>query len=122
MNDKERLARALEEAPRDVNLLAVAEHLIDSGLVTVNPPPDPAEWIVEEFRHRASHVGAYTTLRSMLWDRVIVPGPACEGVVPDPVTAAEREVVAAAEDRVDNVVGSVERMHRAVRALREARS
>lgn len=128
MTDAERLAKAWHEARHDRSPLEAFQHLIDSGVVTVNPPPDPAEQIAkalhEAFIDHAPElaVSDESAIRRLIFDGWIVPGPACEGVELDPVTAAEREVIAAAEDWEDDVPGYVQRMHDAVRALREARS
>ena len=99
MTDAERLARVVwHEGPdrfRSTWLLKVerAQRLIDSKVVTVNPPPDPADQIadaygpifdadceapfgVKDIRSR--------TIQYLIDDGWIIPGPRCEGVDPDP--------------------------------------
>jgi hypothetical protein len=105
----------------------IIAQLIDSGLVTVNPPPDLVEQIIVAY-FEGSDMTAQDRLRRLILAGWIVPGPACEGVEPDRVTAAEREVIAAAEAYIDWFNDKTPLLHpahevrEAVRALREARS
>ncbi len=88
MNDAERVAHVMWPAPsREGSPLtwdqhiAAAQRLIDSGVVTVHPPPDPAELVMNEFVRRWSPpmgAPADDVLRSMLDDGWIDPGPRCD--------------------------------------------
>ena len=86
MTDAERLAKVMGNGPHQENWDELAQRLIDSGVVTVNPPPNPAEQILTEFTKRwwESRCTAPVVFRSMLDDGWITPGPRCEGVDPDP--------------------------------------
>lgn len=95
-----------------------------SGVVTVNPPPDPAEQIAADVRVNYGIGGTTHIFRRLIDEGWIVPGPACDGVDPDPrdavVEAAEAWVReyeagrAACDERL--------RLRSTVRAWREARS
>ena len=101
MTDAERLAKEYTEAEGGrwggatqwPCRIAAMQRLIDSGVVTVNPPPDPADQIadaygpifdadceapfgVKDIRSR--------TIQHLIDDGWIIPGPRCEGVDPDP--------------------------------------
>lgn len=83
MTDAERMERAWrEEARTNPNgVRAVCQRLIDSGVVTVNPPTDPAEQIAERyaaFGMRCATDGMIATFRNLIEDGWIVPGPRCE--------------------------------------------
>ena len=82
MTDAERLAKAYTDdrglwwpAP---GIVEVFQRLIDSGVVTVNPPPDPAAQVRAEYVRRWGSMTAVETLMSMLDDGWITPGPTCE--------------------------------------------
>lgn len=90
MTDAERLARAWFTARYEddrhfpawdglmseqrVDHIAAAQALIDSGLVTVTPEPDPAEKIAHIHRDRWESVTT-ETIRRLLDEGIIAPGP-----------------------------------------------
>lgn len=91
MSDAERLAKAIhaEEKWRitpwdnlDVSAqgarITCAQRLIDSGLVTIHPPPDPAEQIAEAWRGASFTGSAPTIMRRLIDAGWIVPGPRCD--------------------------------------------
>lgn len=134
MTDAERLAKMWHEAGGTTSWRGQRQHpyameraqrLIAQG-VTLPPPPDPAEQIADGVGWIVSHV------RMALDQGWISPGPACEGVEPQPdplaqaVLDAEREVIAAAEALVETstktTATSYFELRDKVRALREART
>lgn len=118
MTDAKRLAKMWVEASgytwNDAyppsKAIGRAQRLIDQG-VTLPPPPDPAQQIAEAWQAAGrplTFVAVMSQVRRLIASGHIVPGPACEGVEPDAVTAAEREVIAAAEDWADGEPGASE--------------
>lgn len=78
MTDAERLARAMwPDSPNATSVgIAAAQRLIDSGVVTVNPPPDPAVQISAAYWQTG--VDSVGNFRRLIDDGWIVPGPRCE--------------------------------------------
>lgn len=86
--DAERLAKAMRkvDVPLDPDgwhfFLEAAKCLIDSGVVTVNPPPDPADQIAAAWFTEASAKSPSMTeqVRYLIAEGYITPGPRCDGV------------------------------------------
>lgn len=130
MTDAERVAKAWGDllgigAPAAPEQVERFQRLIDSGVITVPPPPDPAEQIADEF---AATQGGYPVpsrpfidgFRRLIADGWIVPGPRCEGYEPQPDPLVQA-VLDAAEVLVEGrVYGAGPALIDAVRAWREA--
>lgn len=79
MTDAERLAKAMQGAAvGGVAWPEFAQRLIDSGVVTVNPPPDPAAQIGNAYMDIAEPGRPIERIRRLIDDGWIVPGPKCE--------------------------------------------
>ena len=84
MTDAERLAKEYIEG-QDMewgdpmlwgNTIAGMQRLIDSGVVTVNPPPDPAEQLRVVWNEMTDSYAV--RFRRLIDDEWITPGPRCD--------------------------------------------
>lgn len=99
MTDAERVAKAWADL-LGVNYANPAQverfqRLIDAGVITVAPPPDPAEQIAEVYWQAEAPPQIKARFTSLIADGWIVPGPRCEGHEPPPDPLAQAVLDAA---------------------------
>ena len=77
MTDAQRLADAWTAVDDIADPVEAAQRLIDSGVVTVNPPPDPAEQIAAAYLGERPNPATVRSIRRLIGDGWITPGPRC---------------------------------------------
>lgn len=77
MTDAERLADAWTAEDDIADPVEAAQRLIDSGVVTVSPPPGAEQIIQAYWQLRNTHT-AIAAFHRLIGDGWITPGPRCE--------------------------------------------